>query len=251
MGIVDGVRFCDACGTTVSRDEPLHADSFGREICGDCLSKLDGCDLDIKSTLNSTPGAQEIAQEPGRALNAVGNTDAVCPHCDHTLEKKPGRKKKCPHCCHFIYVRTRPSDRQRVLVTEAQAEQIEEQWSIANGTHDAFMAKTNRFADEKAKLKKRFGGGEPSDNDVRWGLLNQERTEHAGQRDWGLYSNATFEMAELLKKEGKTTRALQFYLEVCYHDLNGPNNTGGVTDKDLLREFPPWDPGGRSCSGSH
>ena len=52
-------------------------------------------------------------------------------------------------------------------------------------------------------------------------------------------------MAEILRKEGKIIDAVGFYLEVCYLDLNGPNNIGGyITDKDLLREFPPWDPKG-------
>ncbi len=36
--------------------------------------------------------------------------------------------------------------------------------------------------------------------------------------------------------------ALATYLEVCYIDLNGPNNVGGISNPKLLREFPPWDP---------
>jgi len=32
------------------------------------------------------------------------------------------------------------------------------------------------------------------------------------------------------------------YLEVCYIDLNGPSNTGGITDPKILKEFSPWDP---------
>jgi len=176
-----------------------------------------------------------------RQLKAVGNVDPICPHCNEGLEKKPGRKKKCPHCGQFIYVRTRPSDGKRVLVTEIQAEEIAEQWAIVNGTHDAFLAERRRFAHEKAKLARRFGR-EPSDNEVRWSQLNQELTEHARQRNWGLFRNAKFEMAEILRREGKQVDALGFYLEVCYLDLNGPNNTSGITDRKLLREYPPWNP---------
>jgi hypothetical protein len=159
------------------------------------------------------------------------------------LEKKPGRKKTCPHCGQFIYVRTRPSDEQQVLVTEPQAEQIEDQWSIVNGTHDAYLADKKRFTKEKAKLAKRFGR-EPSDNDVRWSQLNQQLIENARQRNWGLFRNAKFEMAEILRKEDRSTTALGFYLEVCYLDLNGPNNTGEITGRELLREYPPWNPKG-------
>lgn len=176
-----------------------------------------------------------------RKFSAVGNTDAVCPHCNETLAKKPGRKKKCSHCGQFIFVRTRPSDEQRVLVTESQAEEIEEQWSIVNGTHDEYLATKKRFSDEKGKLAKRFGR-EPSDNDVTWSLLNQDLMGHASQQNWGLFRNAKMEMADILRKEAKLLDALGMYCEVCYLDLNGPNNVGGITDRELLKQFPPWNP---------
>jgi DNA-directed RNA polymerase subunit RPC12/RpoP len=176
-----------------------------------------------------------------RGLKSIGNVDAICPHCNQPLDKKPSRKKKCPHCGEFIFVRTRPSDEQRVLVTEDQAEEIEEQWSIVNGTHGEYLAKKKRFADEKAKLAKRFGR-EPSDNDITWSLLNQELMVHASQQNWGLFRNAKMQMADILRKESRLVVALGMYFEVCYLDLNGPNNMSGVTDRKLLKQFPPWNP---------
>lgn len=55
--------------------------------------------------------------------------DKRCPYCMKALEKKPGRKKKCPHCGEFIYVRTLPGDRKKVLITESQIAEIEEMWA--------------------------------------------------------------------------------------------------------------------------
>ena len=116
-------------------------------------------------------------------LSAIGNIDAICPYCNQVLKKKPGRKKKCPSCNQFIYVRTRPSDKQQVLLTETQAEEIEEQWSIVNGTHAIFLLAKRLLAEEEAKLAKRFGR-EPSDKEVESSLLNQARIEQAeGQLD--------------------------------------------------------------------
>jgi hypothetical protein len=66
-------------------------------------------------------------------LKEIGLVDAICPYCSFALEKKPGRKKKCPDCGSFIYVRTRPIDRERVLVTEAQIAEIDRQWEIMSG----------------------------------------------------------------------------------------------------------------------
>ncbi|MCK4343305.1 MAG: hypothetical protein KAY37_16445 [Phycisphaerae bacterium] len=116
-----------------------------------------------------------------------------------------------------------------------------EQWSIANGTHAEYLTKRNRVADEKARLAGRFGR-EPSDNDVAWSLLNQDMMEYAAQHQWGLFRNAKFGMAEILRKEARFDNALGTYLEVCYLDLNGPNNGGGMNDPQLLKEFPLWDP---------
>lgn len=187
---------------------------------------------------SSVPTSRK-AQRLKRTLKPVGNVGAICPHCNKLLDKKPGRKKKCPYCGEFIFVRTRPSDEQRVLVTEAQAEEIKEQWSIVNGTHGEYLAQKKHFSDEKAKLAKRFGR-EPSENDIKWSLLNKDLIDHANNANWGLYRNAKFEMAEILRKESRTSPALELYLEVLYLDVNGPNNTGGIRDPDLLKEFPPF-----------
>ncbi len=167
---------------------------------------------------------------------------AECPNCHKSLSKIPGAKTKCPHCGEFMFVRTRPKDNARVVVTKAEADKIDEEWSIVAGTHDIFVAEKEEFAKEKEILRKRFGGKEPSDNDVRWGLLNKQLMEHAKNGDWGLYRNARFQMAEILRSEMKLKDALRTYLEVCYLDLNGPNNTGGMNDPELLKEFPPFDP---------
>jgi hypothetical protein len=98
-----------------------------------------------------------------------------------------------------------------------------------------------QFANEKSNLTK-IRGFEPSDNDVQWNLLNKEIIRHVTQQDWGFFRNTKFAMAEILRKESKLMAALGFYLEVCYIDLNGPNNLGGVSDSRLIREFPAWNP---------
>ena len=114
---------------------------------------------------------------------------------------------------------------------------------MVNGTHAAYLAGKRRFADEKVKMAKRLNR-EPTDSDVQWSLLNQELLEHAKKRNWGLFRNTKVAMAEIFRKENRLSAALGGYLEVCYLDLNGPSNTGGVDDAELLREYPPWNPKG-------
>ena len=83
---------------------------------------------------------------------------------------------------------------------------------------------------------------EHSEKDVQRGLLNKSLLEHARNGDWGLYRNDRYAMAEFLRKEQRFGEALKTYFEVCYIDLNGPNNTGGLNDPELLKEYPPFDP---------
>lgn len=158
----------------------------------------------------------------------IGNTDSICPYCQVPLAHRPGRKAKCPACGNYIYVRTRPADRQQVLVTQTQAEQIDEEWTIVNGTHDHYVAEKENFAEEKSRLKARHKT-DPSDNDVQWSLLNKQSLAAAQAGNWGTYRNTKFQQAEIVRREGRWDAALALYLDVCYLDLNGPQNNGGLT----------------------
>lgn len=157
----------------------------------------------------------------------IGNTVPICPYCNKPLPKMPAKKKKCPECGNFIFVRTRPSDNEKVLVTEAQTEAIKEQWAIANGTHDEYLKDKERFAEAKDRLARQFGCS-PSDNDVQWRLLSEEQLDHAKKAQWGLYTSNVIQMAEILRKEDRLKPALNTYLEVFYIELHGPTNNGNV-----------------------
>lgn len=179
--------------------------------------------------------AQHTVQE-----KSLDERKAECPTCQGTLKKIPGSKTKCPHCGQFVYVRIRPNDQVRVIVTEADAHKIDEEWAIVNGTHEQFIAEKKAIEDERDVLRKRFGK-EPPENDVKWAIFLKQKLQHARAGNWGHYRNTLFQMAELLRKEGRLKGALAKYLEVCYLDLNGPENRGG-TPPELLTEYPPFDP---------
>lgn len=168
---------------------------------------------------------------------------AECPNCHKALSKIPGAKTKCPHCGDFMYVRTR-TDNVRVVVTKNEADIIDEAWRIENGTQEAYLAEQKRFNDRKELLRKKFGGKEPSENDVHWGLLNEDLLENAKSEQWGLYGNVRFQMAEILNKENKLKDALRMYLEVCYLDLNGATNMPTDENGHVIHDpeyFKPFD----------
>lgn len=166
---------------------------------------------------------------------------AICPYCNKQLEKSPSRKKACPYCNKYIFVRTRPIDRKSVLVTSEQVDVIEMEWHIVNGTIDEYREKKRECDQIRKKLRKKFGK-EPSEYDIQWYIFNKQLFEHAKNNDWGLYRNTRFNMGELLRKEKNLKDALCTYLEVCYIDLNSPNNLGGLGEYwDPIR-YPPFNP---------
>lgn len=177
----------------------------------------------IKKIFANSPETEKKAPE----LHYIGIVEAICPYCGVELEKKPSRKIKCPDCGNFIFVRTSPLDMSKILITEDEIEKIEEQWAIYNNTHEEFLEQKKRFENERDILGIKFGRT-PSENDVKWSLLNNELLLNAQNGNWGFYRNTKFAMAKILAKEERHKDALLMYLEVYYLDLNGPNNTGGL-----------------------
>lgn len=186
---------------------------------------------------------QTSKQQPERK-EGEDERKAECPNCHHILQKVPGAKTKCPHCKEFMFVRTRPKDKVRVVVTQDQADKIDEEWRVINGIPEEFLEEQKEFNDRKELLKRKFGGKEPSDIDVRWSLLNESLLEYAKKGQWGTYTRTRNELAEIHKKEGRLKDALRMYLGVCYLDLNGPmnmmvNEGGDVIESEYNMPFEP------------
>jgi hypothetical protein len=100
------------------------------------------------------------------------------------------------------------------------------------------------FEAEKERLRQRFlgkGYPEPSDDDVKWGMLNRRALKHAAESNLGLCRNTYLMMADFRSRRGKLRNALRFYLIVCAFDLNGAQNGGGASS-ETLRKFPLFDP---------
>lgn len=63
-------------------------------------------------------------------LQCYFQEDAKCPYCHNDLPKIPQKKSKCPNCGSFFFVRSRPYDRERVIVTEDGLNVITEAWGV-------------------------------------------------------------------------------------------------------------------------
>ena len=208
-----------------------------------CLSIKDDSVLRTHATkyYESTESIAEEKQKISKpSLTEIGNINSICPYCSIAIIKKPLRKSKCPHCGQYIYVRTRPIDRQRVLVTLDQASEIDVQWTNFPRPYiyDHIEPKEVEIAKNEYFKKK---GVVLSDADAKWYFLNRKLLEHSKNADWGLYTNTRLSMASVLENDYRNIeKALHSYLEVCYIDINGPRNLGGLSDPELLEKFPPF-----------
>ena len=147
-----------------------------------------------------------------------------------------------------------------MLVTASQKEEIAEQWAIVNGEHEQYITTKKQVAEEKSLLAQQIGHY-PNDLELEWQQLECSMSTHAHDQSWGLFRNAKLGMAEIRRKEGNFSEAVGLYLEVCYIDVNGPQNTSDFTDcsEDDMEEpledgelekyieewrnrFPPWKP---------
>jgi len=132
-------------------------------------------------------------------------TIPLCPYCKQALEQRPQRKKKCPFCKNFIYARTLPSTRAKVLATEAEAKKIDAEWA---GVHfqnewldslEQYGVTKRDFELHKRRLSEE-SGREPSDEDVIGSLLGNLA---AKTRDLQKRKMIYYEIALFLDQQGK------------------------------------------------
>jgi len=176
------------------------------------------------------------------ALTAIGQIEDICPNCGTKLAKRPSRKTKCTACGKYIYARTRPIDRRQVLLTQEQADLVQQQWNIVTGVSDAFIYDQKLMDQTRKQLQSKLGR-QVTENELKTAICELQQTVHAKEGDWGLYRNDRFQIAEFQRAAGLVSKALSTLLEVCYIDLNGPNNCGGLRQTpELLGEYPPFRP---------
>ena len=180
---------------------------------------------------------KNTATQPGAQVQGP-TTDArkaECPNCQGALKKVPGAKTKCPACGKLMYVRTDPRINSRIVVTFAEADTIDDEWAKLNGTWEVRRAQKQRAIDVRAHLKEKFGV-EPSENDVHWSMLNQDKLLQEARHEWGDYRNTLCDMINIAWAEGNHNAAQPLITEILYLDVNGPSNADGDFDESG------WDP---------
>lgn len=165
---------------------------------------------------------------------------SVCPYCGFKLVKSPLKKTKCPNCHNYIYVRTNYVTKEKMLLTEGQVNKLEnerDEIETKLGAEKTALSSYDIWIEfKKAKEELEKEDKKIEDLDIIWGILNKKQTEYAQQNDWGLFRNTRYEMFVLLNAERRFQEAIRMALEVCYYDINGPNNVSGIDPKLLNKK---------------
>lgn len=164
----------------------------------------------------------------------MANTDfynkGICPYCGEKLDSIAERKKKCKKCGTTIRVWTNLISKERMLITEEQAEELKKERAEVDRISRIKQICTKNGISE-AQFANAKGKTNYPDNDVLWGLLNEKSIEHGQHGRWGLYRNTISSMFELVSSEGKPKVALQMLVEIIMLDANGVYNSGIPTKR--------------------
>lgn len=148
---------------------------------------------------------------------------SVCPYCHTYLEKIPTRKKKCPECGKPIYIKYRPNDRTKRLVTEEQSKEIEEEWQdylFVKEVTEEFGITKQELDRERGDLAKQFGQ-QPNSNDLKWRLYNRAIEK---EKDMQKLKSIYYSMALFVQEEGRDPLPLLLKSHRC--DLSEMKKNG-------------------------
>jgi len=221
----------------------LHSPEFSSSM----NSILTTTHYDVKKILAELRKS-DSAPQPKSAQVGNAGPKPECPYCHYLLEKMPQAKKKCPSCKKSIFVRTDPVEKKKILLREDQLEELEKKY-LETRNHKILLRIFSDLninsiqIDQMKENLKMKSGKEPTDNDVALEIIDQIGYHHFENLDMGLFRNTILQKGDIFKASGDSQKALITYLELCYIDMNGPNNSGCARNNpELLREYPPFDP---------
>ncbi|HAT3881123.1 TPA: hypothetical protein I8672_002559 [Legionella pneumophila] len=184
---------------------------------------------DKKNTKDEQQGSEKTLSEKQKnelvkRWEQFGNYDAVCPSCNHQLDKFPQRKIKCKNCGktinrgknHFTGKYCLFSDKQDALYVELL-------W-LSNGTWQAWFdnfEEINSLKKELASVYKYNGDYQNIPlNDVIWGKLQRKLGHLAEAGDWINYKSTLETSIRFLNDEGKVKPALALIFQYIYLSYN-------------------------------
>lgn len=148
-----------------------------------------------------------------------------CPYCKYKFNKIPSKKSKCPECFEYVYIRTLPDTKEKMIVTEIEANEIDKKWEEINlkkrWHHDLF----NRYGgtiDEYNYIVN--NSGSPFTRDHIYTMLNALAEKNTRNNKLDIVSQIYFSMALFIYEEEKNPFKLiklSRYYELMHYKNQG------------------------------
>ncbi|MDM7999421.1 MAG: hypothetical protein QUS33_05315 [Dehalococcoidia bacterium] len=190
----------------------LRSDREAREL----LTRLEQLRHSEEEPAPADCGAIVSARDSGTgALPTMPAASLGCPYCGVQLRSAPKRKRKCPSCGQYIFVRTRSSDNQRLLLTEEQAKRFD----VERGE----LRYLNRWLGVLEDY-----GVTKTDFEIR----KQERSEYLGVRAsdsgtiWEIFNRLATNMTTASARDGQDGLDALYYSMALFLNEEGRDSFG-------------------------
>jgi len=148
-------------------------------------------------------------------LSLIGNDFPVCPNCDKSLPKMPGRKISCPNCRQPIVVRTRPLDQKKILIREIDIPIVENEWQVkkaAEGLNQYHLTEAIQWIlehDQAVKIETVYN--------AEFEFANLALSKKLMMK----YCGYLTVMGDIMRVERKERDSMLLYMDALYLNANG------------------------------
>ena len=197
--------------------------------------------MDAQEQASSSFNVAAILNLAKFAFADVGSLQPKCPHCAQELPKMPRARCKCPACKSVIRLKHRNTDRQLVIISDADEARLLEEGLYKDTIRDIGPESASIYDSIFARLQ-RDKGRHPFHLEVIWGTLVALERSARERGDHGIARNHRYRLSVTQIRAGKEEAALRIVCQCCYLDICGPKNSIGPEEA----AFAPWSRVGRN-----
>jgi hypothetical protein len=148
-----------------------------------------------------------------------------CPYCQAPL-KQILKKANCPSCKEPMINERHFDTKKQMLLTKEQAENLaiekkhyqDLKWAIQLAEDLELNPREMKKLVSSTQVNTKFS--------ILYVRANDMAMKYALQSEWLSYRNTRQTMGDIVQRDGHLKKALDFYLAVCFLDLNGPDDEG-------------------------
>jgi DNA-binding protein YbaB len=161
----------------------------------------------------------------------------ICPYCDNKVIKIPVTKGKCSTCKNTILVKNNEFTGEKIFLTEPEYLKMKEiQKERARRNWINGIIRDNNL--DSNKIAKKIKSKSLSIEEELINQLLSLSKNYFNSKDYGLYRNCLMNIGNVYERINQKKESLDYYLIVCWLDLNGASNSGLGFSKDFAFTAP-------------